>query len=318
MFEYEADKDKNEKSQAMTTGQFIFVKDNESENGVLILKDDQQNLYELNTVSLRTDEFSDDAGSINLPKPFVTDKTGEIIEAGAKVLIAFPRGKKNPVVMGCLNSLGGQYMNTYDLRIDLNNMRDCSRYRQIGNTYIKSVESSSGYSMYITEGGYNISAGRNVVLSSEESVILTGMKNLNAGGKTVNIKGNSSIEKEDKKQQRLNDKADDINIYGKKVSIGHSNDIGAVYEVDKESDYLKPRYQNIVMGITLKVLFDKLIDELTNAIWVGSGTVRMSPTSKMQLKIKVKQNTQKILSKVGFVLYDSNQVEDDNNTGGVS
>jgi hypothetical protein len=316
MFEYSEHENKPfATDHGMTTGQLVFVKVKDSEEGVLILKDDQQNIYELSSVSLRTDEYSSDAGNVSFPKPFITDRTGGVIESGAKLLIAFPRGRKNPVIMGCINSLGGQYLANNDLRIDVNNLREQTTYRRIGNTYIKNVESEEGISRTITGGGYVVSSEKNIVLNSQYDINLKGDREVNLSGAVVNIKGSSKEDREDVAKLRMKNKADEINLVGKRVTIGHSDELITKYEMDEDTRYLDPRLQPVIMGTTLKKLLEVFVDTLCDqGIWIGSGTVRMSPTTARLIKEVFRSKLDKTLSKVGRILYDPEQVQNEETT----
>lgn len=312
MFEYKEQENRSSVDQGMTTGQLVFVKKEDSEEGVMILKDDQQNIYEISSVSMRTDEYSSDAGNVSFPKPFVTDQTGGVIESGAKLLIAFPRGRKNPVIMGCINSLGGQYLANNDLRIDSNNLREHTVYRKIGDTYIKRVENEDGISTSIGNGGYVISANGSVILNSDYDVNLKGEREANLGAVIVNIKGTGADNKDDIIKSRMNQKADKISLLGKEITIGHSDELITEYEMDEDTRYLDPRLQPLIMGTTMKKLLEIFVDTLCDqGIWIGSGTVRMSPTTATLIKNVFRSKLEKTLSKVGRILYDPEQVENE-------
>jgi len=68
--------------------------------------------------------------------------------------------------------------------------------------------------------------------------------------------------------------------------------------------------QKAVMGITLKVLLDKLIDLLTNAMYMGNGVmVKMSITDKTRIERQVKEKLPLILSEVVTLMCKGDQVE---------
>ncbi len=290
-----------------TVGQFESIEKDDYKE--MFLYDNNRNAYPLHTVTVLSAQFSRAEGEIDFPKPFRVKPDGTIIESGAKVLIIFPMGKSNPVVLGCLNRLGSQNQNVPGLQLGIDTLRQKKKRTINDDSGYEKIQDEEGIQQTITNGGYSVDVvGGNIGLRSDTVATLEGKQITNILGETVEIGGNANRITE-YPQDNVKNKADVINLYGKKIILGHSNTRGADIKVDKPDTVAKPVLQNSVMGITLKAILDAFVSEVINAKYTGSGIIKMIPTSQATLRANVKRRLDKILSKVVFVMYDPEQVE---------
>jgi len=299
-------------NQDSAIGQFVFAyKGKNKEKCDIYLMDNERNRYPLDEVSIISANFTQTSGEFVFPKPFRISDEGEIYETGAKLLIAFPFGRRHPVVVGCVNSLAANNSAAGNLRLtkdvsylDREVKEESTDDYHYNHTRDKLGlrESMTGINKHtsITDGDYSMKAEN----ANIEGVITAGLL-----GRKIEVGGNGNKVEETPKDYFAN-KADETNIYSKKICLGHSNDRGEKIEIDTEKKYLEPKMQKAVMGITLKVLLDKLIDLLTNAMYMGNGVmVKMSITDKTKIERKVKEKLPLILSEVVTLMCKGDQVE---------
>lgn len=290
-----------------TVGQFESIEKDDYKE--MFLYDNNRNAYPLHTVTVLSAQFSRSEGEIDFPKPFRVKPDGTIIETGAKVLIIFPMGKTNPVVLGCLNRLGSQNQNAPGLQLGIDNLRRKKKKTINDESAYGKVQDGEGIQQTLVDSSYSVDVvGGNIGMRSDTVSTLEGKQYTNLLGKTVEIGGNTE-RITDYPTDNIKNKADVINLYGKKIILGHSNTRGADIKVDKPDTIAKPVLQNSVMGITLKAILDAFVSEVINAKYTGSGIIKMIPTSQATLRVNVKRKLDKILSKVVFVMYDPEQVE---------
>jgi len=290
-------------------GQFQIIEKGDYKETVLA--DNERNIYPMHTVSVLTSQFSRHEGSIDFPKPFRVKPDGTILETGAKVLIIFPMGKSNPVVLGCLNRLGSQNENSPGLQIDADNLNRKKRITANDDYSYESIEDIDGVQKQLTGGSYSVGVtGGNASMRADTNTTIEGKTELALLGKTVEIGGNLERPVEPPDDLHKN-KAEEIFLYGKKIILGHSNARGEEIKEDKKGTIKNPVLQPTVMGTALEALLEILVDELINAKYTGSGIIKMIPTSAIILRQKVRSRLNKIKSKTTFVLYDPKQVQED-------
>lgn len=292
-----------------TIGYFAIILEKETDSsGSIYLFDENRNRYNFDRVCLLSKgNYSAGQGEVELPKPYKVLIDGTIVEQGAKVLISFPNGRYNPVVMGCLNPLGFQNKSTPELQINLSRLdreakvKNTSRYQ-----YRKSIDERGNVTETIDNGTISKKA-THIGLTAKQNIVLEGKEQASLLSKVVDIGGNYNRPSESTDGNA--NKADAVYLYSKKIVLGHSAVRGADIKVDKPDTVAKPVLQNSVMGITLKAILDTFVSEVINAKYTGSGIIKMIPTSQATLRANVKRRLDKILSKVVFVMYDPEQVE---------
>lgn len=308
-----------DKNTADSIGYFaIILKEKTDTKGQVYLFDENRNTYNLDRVSILSKDYSGTSGEMSLPKMFKILTDGTIIEQGAKVLISFPNGKYNPVVIGCLNPLGFQNKAASQLQVNLDRIDREVKVKNTSNfRYEKSIDEFGNVSEVIVDGtiSKSVSGSRAAIhFKSSNIAIVEGQENLDLLGKTLDVGGNH--QRITKEQTKNENKADNIYLYSKKVVIGHSDKRGEAIEEDPKNTIDRPVMQPLVMGTTLESLFNLLIDILADAKYTGSGIIKMIPTSVLDLKVRIKKKMPLIKSKVGFILYDPEQVEGQGGSGG--
>lgn len=294
-----------------TIGYFAIVLEKETDSsGSIYLFDENRNRYNFDRVCLLSKgNYSGSQGEVELPKPYKVLIDGTIVEQGAKVLISFPNGRYNPVVMGCLNPLGFQNKSTPELQINLARL---DKEAKVKNTfqyqYKKSIDSSGNITESVHSGNISKNATGSIHFGAKQNIILEGSEKADLLGDIIDIGGNQ--DRPVPKGDETNRKGSAIYLYADEVVLGHSNERGKKMKVDKIDAALnKPVFQNAVMGVTLQTILDIFVDEVINAKYTGSGIIKMIPTSQMQLKVNVKRRLKKILSEVVFLLAKPDQTE---------
>lgn len=295
-----------------TLGYFGIVLENETDNtGEVFLFDENRNKYNLDRVCLLSRDYSGAAGEVNIPKMYKILSNGKIIEQGAKVLISFPNGRYNPVVIGCINPLGFQNKATSELQINLNRLNSEVKIKNTPEfQYRSSISESGEVSESINNGSITKSAtGKKATIhfKAEKNMVLEGEKINDVLGEIVSVGGNYKRPTDDEDNNK--NKAESVYLYSKEVIIGHANGRGKKIKVDEDGIIDEPILQPLVMGVTMEALTDLLVTILSEAKYTGSGVITMMPTSVLELKKRIRERLYLIKSKVGFILYDPEQVK---------
>lgn len=287
----------------------VILKEKTDKTGELFLFDENRNRYNLDRVCLVSKgNFSGGQGGVEFPRPYKVLTDGTVIEQGAKVLISFPTGRYNPVVIGCVNPLGFQNKSAPELQLNLGRFdRESKSKNTPAYQYKESIDDRGNITESVSQGNISKDA-TNIYFGAKENIILEGQEKADLLGDIIDIGGNQNrpIPGEDKN----NRKGSAVYLYAEEVVLGHSNARGAKMNVDTKTESLtKPTYQNSVLGVTLQAILEILVDEIIDAKYTGSGVIKMIPTSQALLRRNVKQRLSKILSKVVFLLAKPDQVE---------
>lgn len=284
-------------------GYFALI--NEGED--LVLYDEMGNSYGMDKVTLLTEYFSSDNADIGIPDPFVIGKNNEVLENGSKLLLLSPFSKQNIIVLGALNPAGQQDTVRKEIRLSKNNLQKKVQKRTAGKTLYNVTFDEGGIIHSLTNGSFSIDSDTSVSMIANMVSRIEGKEIIELFGSSVEVGGN------DKQREDVQDyKADEINLLGKKVVVGHSDNRIQVIPVDQINQEAldNPILQQMVLGNALAQLFDVFMDEYFNAIYLGAGSpVRLSETSKTKMRLKVKQKIPQILSNVGFILAKPEQVK---------
>lgn len=290
----------------LAIGYFALV--NEGQD--LVLYDEMGNTYTMDKVTLLSELYSSDNANSGIPDPFVISTDGEILETGSKLLLLSPFGKQNPIVLGALNPLGQQEGVRKELRLSKANLQRKTQKRTAGKTLYNTTFDVGGVSHSLTNGSFSIDADNAITFISEKVAHIIGKERLEALGAIVEIGGTDKVQ-----ENPIDYKANVINLLGKKVYVGHSQERIQELTVDQTNDVAlnDPRLQNMVMGQALSRLLEVLIDELFDAIYLGAGSpVRMSETSKIKIRAKVKSKIPNILSEAGLLVRNESVIKNRN------
>jgi hypothetical protein len=308
-FEYIDDNSKGISSGPPRFAKIIFVQEDEQITNMYVL-DEYKKRYLLEHCCIISEQYAEDQYSVRFPKPYIIDNSGKILQEGATIIIQFPEGRNTPIIIGCVNQLLLQEEVSSKVAITKLNLFADITYKKNSNGFeIYSISDEKGDQVNLVKGDFirNVING-NMIFTTNKNATFEGKELLNLLGNEVEIGGNNDFAKETADNEK--NKAENTNIYAKKICLGHSNKRGKEILIDEDNKYLTPKLQNAVMGVTLKKLLEILIDDLVAATWIGSGIVaRLSFNDGEKIKADVKNKLDLILSDVVSLLYKSNEVE---------
>jgi len=281
----------------------------------IYLMDANQNLYNLEDVSIGVDKATPNDGSVHIPDPLIIRKDGSVIQEGAKVLIMFPQGRRNPVVICSLFSLGSQQFQANNMRVHKSTLKREVAVRAGQTWRAEKIDDHNGDHLETYHNcSYNIGVSgekASASIKSDDYCLTEGKKTHDVLGETVEIGGNNIPVKDGQALDFLKNKANEVNVFAKKVFLGHSNNrTKDPIQLDIATQVDNPKLQNSVMGITIKRLLEILIDLLLSAQYMGNGVVvKISEPDKQRIITQVKNKLPKILSNVVYLLKEPNQMQ---------
>lgn len=271
------------------------------------LMDANQNFYNWEDVTLQTPDFNGDEGVMRIPKPYVMKANGEIIERGAKVMITFPFGRKKPIVTGALLELGTQRFHSPDLRVAKERLGEEKYVKEFKDGRFEyKIDAEGNVSYFLDNGAFRIVAGGDkaaIVFHSGETATIEGEMQMNVLGDIVEVGGNQNRLAQG--ETFLVNKASEVNVYSKKINLGHSQKRGKVLPVDPVSNASidNPKFQNAVMGVTLEKLLDNFLQMFFDCKFIGNGVVTaLSVPDKTAITNAIKNKLPKIKSEVVYLL----------------
>ncbi len=271
----------------------------------LWLMDDERNLYPIETVSGLTPQYSADKYDIDIPEPWIIDEDFNVIKQGAKVLITFPAGRENPVVMGCLQTFGGQVNYPLGSRVGIGALSVKKSSRSIGKCTFEKFEDESGRKENIINGGYSLNVDKgSIYQGTDKTHTIEGEELLNLMGDYIDIGGKSRQDYED--EDVLKNKAKEMYLNSKKIFLGFSN-LRILQDkqikIDDTDEIDDPKLQPLVMAYVLVTLLEDLIDKLLAARYIGpNGVSRMVDTDKKVIELEVKNKLPNMISEITYLL----------------
>jgi hypothetical protein len=271
----------------------------------LWLMDDERNLYPIETVSGLTPQHSADKYDIDIPDPWIIDEDFNVIKQGAKVLITFPAGRENPVVMGCLQTFGGQVNYPLGSRVGIEALSVKKSSRAIGKCTFEKFEDESGRKENIINGGYSLNVDKgSIYQGTDRTHTIEGEELLNLMSDYIDFGGKPREDYED--EDVLKNKAKEAYLNAKKIFLGFSN-LRILQDkqikIDDTDEIDDPKLQPLAMAYVLVTLLEDLIDKLLAARYIGpNGVSRMVDTDKIAIRLEVKNKLPNMISEITYLL----------------
>lgn len=279
------------------TGQFI-LRDN-----TLLLHSDDGRSFPYSRVSFLSEQYAPNNMSVSFPKPYKMEGK-EIVEEGAKVLIVFPQGIENPVVVGCLNSLGGQRFTDAGFRVTEQLIENFKSYKKTSDYTIEVTHNKNGYSI-VLDSSYLIKVigdTASISIYSENNTTVTGRKNLNLLGDNVEVGGNDERQYDKTPAKK---RAKRVCVNAGEVYLGTSPERIPDLKLDASTEINNPKLQPTVLAYVNVELIRTIIQIVQDATYMGNGVVcQMSIDDKLDLETKVLNKLDKMISEVVFILKD--------------
>jgi hypothetical protein len=291
--------------------------ESQSENRtVFYLQDQNNNIYPLSLVNMLWSSFTSSDGKKRLPKFFENDEKGNTIKEGSIVVLTFlNKDYLKPLVLGCLESFGGQhniehYMNSsfdyMDTEVDINKNEEFTIRRTVsakGDVFIE-IENNN-------DKGINY----HINVKGENSQIF-----LNSGGDFIAGSDHNKIHIIDDKifigSDEYLDKAKETGINSEKIWLGTSTFYDDELKMDNDSagneisgdtaieNFISANLNNAqrqpsVLGAAVVFLVRELVDIWSETKYQSGNTICLvSAEDKQKMITRVRNKIPKILSKV--------------------